>query len=134
MGALPLDFDAHGTGGAGDDLDGCVEIVGIKLRHLDLGDLLELGTSDLTDFVHIWLTGTFLDFDLFTDHVVDRLAETVPSEGSVFVNLNMDDDVFTLEIFCSLVEGVDELHHVEAPLAEGATDWRTSGGAATWDA
>jgi hypothetical protein len=43
---LRLDGDAHGAGGAGDLELGGVEVVGVEVGHLDLGDLGDLGVGD----------------------------------------------------------------------------------------
>ena len=44
-----LDGDAHRPGGAGDDLGGCVDVVGVEIFLLGLGDLAHLIPADLGD-------------------------------------------------------------------------------------
>ncbi len=49
--ALLGDGDAHRAGGAGNDLLGGINVVGIEVGHLDLGDLGELLVGELADLV-----------------------------------------------------------------------------------
>jgi hypothetical protein len=42
----PIDVDAHRARGAGDDLRGGVEVVGVEVGHLALGDLADLVRGD----------------------------------------------------------------------------------------
>lgn len=62
--SLLSDGDAHGAGGTGDDLLGGVNVVGIEVRHLDLGDLGELLLGELTNLVGLGLSGTRLEVQL----------------------------------------------------------------------
>src|SRR5690625_6093055 len=43
------DGDAHGAGGAGDDLRGGVDVVGVEVGHLRLGDLADLRLGEGAD-------------------------------------------------------------------------------------
>ena len=43
------DVDAHRAGGAADLLLGRLEVVGVEVRHLDLGDLGDVGLGDPAD-------------------------------------------------------------------------------------
>lgn len=70
--SLLSDGDAHGTGGTGDDLLGGVNVVGIEVRHLDLGDLGELLLGELTNLVGLGLSGTRLEVQLLLDEVSRR--------------------------------------------------------------
>src|SRR5690606_10977864 len=50
-GASALDRDAHGAGGAGDLELGRLQVVGVEVGHLHLGDLLDLGHGDAAGHV-----------------------------------------------------------------------------------
>ncbi len=128
------DFDAHGASGAGYDLYGALDIDSVELVFLDFGDFLQLFFGNLANFFKIWLAATFFYLDSLADEVIYGLAEAGPVEGPILVDLDVDDNVFAIEFFGFFIEGVDELHHVESPLTEGATDGGAGGGAATWDA
>ena len=134
MGCLIYDFDAHAAGGAGDDFDGAVLVDGVQLVFFDFCDFGKLRTRDLAYLFEVGFAAAFLDLEFASDHVVDGLAEAVPGEGAIFVDLDVNDDVFAVVLFGFFVKWVYELHHVEPPLTEGATDWGASGGAAAWDA
>ena len=66
----------------------------------------------------------------FADHVVNWLAEALPGEGTIFVDLDVDDNVLAHICFGCVVEWIDEIHHVESPLTKRTTNWRSSGCAA----
>ena len=125
---------AHRASGAGDDFDSAIHVDSVELAHLDLRDVLKIGARNLADFIEIRFAGAFFDFDLFADQIVDWLAETNPIKSPVFVDLDVDNDVFAVVFLGGLIEGVNELHHVETPLAERRADWRSSGSLAARDA
>src|SRR5690606_21602221 len=56
-----LDLDAHGAGGAGDLELGGLEVVGVEVGHLDLGDLGDLGVGDRADHLATRVVGRLLD-------------------------------------------------------------------------
>ena len=99
----------------------------------DFGDFFELGTGDFADFVDVGFAGALLYVYLFADEVIYGATEAGPVEGAIFVDGDVDDDVFALVFFGGFVEGVDEVHHVETPLTEGGAYWRAGGGFATGD-
>src|SRR5688500_12651077 len=49
----PLHIDAHATGAAGDRAHGGIQIRCRDIRHLDLGDVLELLARDLADLCRV---------------------------------------------------------------------------------
>ena len=53
VGGSALDRDAHGTGGAFDDLGRSFEVVGVEVGLLGGGDLTHLGGGDLADLVGV---------------------------------------------------------------------------------
>src|SRR5437588_1596333 len=57
---LVLDRDAHRPGGAGDDLLGLLDVVGVQIGHLLLGDLAQLRLADRTDLVLLRYAGALL--------------------------------------------------------------------------
>src|SRR3712207_9415378 len=60
-GVLLLDGDAHRPGGAGDDLLGLVEVVGVEVGHLGLRDLADLVARDGGDLGLVRLARALLD-------------------------------------------------------------------------
>jgi hypothetical protein len=133
-GWLVDDFYAHGAGGSGDDFNGAFFVDGVELVFFDFSDFAELSAGDFADFFFVGFAAALLDVDFFADEIVDWAAEASPVEGSVFEDLDVDYDVFALEFFGFVVKRVDEVHHVQTPLTEGAAYWRTRGGFAARDA
>src|SRR5436190_24290015 len=66
------DGDAHGTGGAGDDLRRGVDVVGVEVGHLALGDLADLRPADGRDLVDVRLAGALLDTGRLEDQARRR--------------------------------------------------------------
>ena len=58
--ASSLDRDAHGAGGAGDDLRRLVDVVGVEVFLLGLGDLADLIEGDLADLLGVRLARALL--------------------------------------------------------------------------
>src|SRR3954464_15688147 len=54
------DGDAHRPRGAGDDLLGGVQVVGVEVGHLALRDLANLRAADVGDLVGVRLAGALL--------------------------------------------------------------------------
>ena len=109
---LAFDGDAHTAGGASYNLDCGVEIVGVELLHLGFGDFFELLAGNLANFFAVRFAAALLDADLFTNRVIDWLAQTLPGKGAVFVYLDVNDYVLAHKIFGRVIERVDEVHHV----------------------
>ena len=61
------DGDAHGASGTGDDLLSGLDVVGIEVGHLDLGDLGELLLSELANLIALGNSGTALELELLLD-------------------------------------------------------------------
>src|SRR3954468_10401651 len=59
--ASVLDGDAHRPGGAGDDLRGGLDVVGVEVGHLLLGDLTQLSLRDGTDLRRLRRAGALRD-------------------------------------------------------------------------
>src|SRR5215469_16900573 len=60
-GELALDLDAHRPGGAGDDLLGGLDRVGVQVWHLGLGDAPKLRRGDRADLGLVRLLGALVD-------------------------------------------------------------------------
>jgi hypothetical protein len=60
-GRLDRDIDAHLAGRPGENAAGGVEIRGVKVRHLELGDFLKLLARDLGDLLLVRLRGAGSD-------------------------------------------------------------------------
>ena len=86
LGELLGDRDAHGTSGAGDDLLGALDVVGVEVRHLNLGDLGELLLRELANLVALGNAGATLEAELLLDELSGgrRLADE--REGAVLVD------------------------------------------------
>jgi large subunit ribosomal protein L11 len=67
------------------------------------------------------------------DHVVHWLPEALPGKGAVFVHLNVHDNVLAHVGFSSVVEWIDEIHHIKTPLTERRTNRRTCGRTTSWN-
>src|SRR5690606_12539944 len=80
-----LDRDAHGTGGAGDDLLGGVQVVGVEVGHLGGGDLTDLFARDLRDLGLGLLAGAILHNRGLADRLGGRLGRGDDSGGTVRV-------------------------------------------------
>src|SRR3546814_9216075 len=76
---LLLDLDAHAAGSAGDLELGGVEVVGVQVGHLDLGDLLDLGGGDRTGHGAAGLVGALLEAGGLPDE--DRRGRRLEDDG-----------------------------------------------------
>ncbi len=131
---LVFDYHAHGARGAGDDFNGAFKIDGVELIHLGFGDVFKIGAGNFANFLEVWLAASLLDLDFLANQIVNWLTETNPVKRAIIVDFDMDDDVLAHEIFGGFVEWIDEIHHIEAPLTEGGTNWRSSRSLAARDA
>src|SRR5271167_1983122 len=115
---LLYDGDAHRPGGAGDDLGGRVDVVGVEIGLLGLGDLANLIPGDLGDLCLVRLGRTLghaggLEQQLGSGRRLERKGE-----AAVLVDRDLHrDDVATL-IFRRGVVRLAELHDVHAVLTE----------------
>src|SRR5690606_21055858 len=93
------DADAHGTGGAGNDLGGGVGVVGVEVDHLALGDLADLVLGERPDLVGVRRTRTLADACRLLDELGGRRGLGDEGEGTVFVDRDLHrDDVATLRL------------------------------------
>src|SRR4051794_15350530 len=123
----PLDGDAHRPGGAGDDLLGLVEGVGVEVRHLGLRDLADLVAGHRGDLGLVRLAGALLHPGGLEQHLRGRRRLGDEGERPVFVDRDLDrDDVAALGLGRGVVR-LAELHDVDAVLAQRRTDRRGRG-------
>src|SRR4051794_38536037 len=112
------DGDSHRPRGAGDDLRGRVDVVGVEVLHLALGDLADLGLADRRDLGLVRLARALLDSCGLEDQPGRRRGLGDEREGTVLVDGDLDgDDVATLRLGRGVVL-LAELHDVDAVLAE----------------
>src|SRR3954449_12764017 len=122
------DRDAHRPGGAGDDLLGLVEVVGVEVGHLGLGDLADLVTGDRGDLGLVRLARALLDAGGLEQHARGRRGLRDEGERAVLVDRDLDrDDVAALGLRGGVVR-LAELHDVDAVLTQRRTDGRRGGG------
>src|SRR3954452_23078337 len=86
------DGDAHGTCGAGDDLRGRVDVVGVEVGHLALGDLAHLRLRDRGDLSRVRLAGTLLHTGRLEDQPGGGRSLGDEGEGAVLVHGDLDGD------------------------------------------
>src|ERR1700722_999126 len=119
-----FDGDAHRPGGAGDDLGRSVDVIGVEVGLLGLGDLANLIPGDLGDLRLVRLGRALahacgLEQKLGGGRRLERKGE-----AAVLVDRDLHrDDVATLT-FCRGVVRLAELHDVDAVLAERGSDRR----------
>src|SRR3954468_21092029 len=121
---LLFDVDAHRAGGAGDDLRGGVDVVGVEVGHLPFGDFADLVRRGGADLVNVRLTRALRNFDRFLDQDGGGRRLRDEGEGAVLVDRDFDrDDRAALALRLG-VEGFAEVHDVDAVLAQRGTDRR----------
>src|SRR3712207_3414106 len=76
-GGSARDRDAHRPGGAGDDLLGLVQVVGVEVDHLGGGDLADLVTGDRGDLGLVRLARALLDTGGLEQHARGRDRKSV---------------------------------------------------------
>src|SRR4051794_32457341 len=122
------DGDAHRPRGAGDDLLRLVEVGGVEVGHLGLGDLADLVTGDRGDLGLVRLARALLDAGGLEQHARGRRGLGDKGERAVLVDRDLDrDDVAALRLGRGVVR-LAELHDVDAVLAERRTHGRRGGG------
>src|SRR3954470_9910176 len=122
---------AHRAGGARDDLGRLVDVVGIQVGHLLLGDLAHLGLADRADLVAVRLARALLEPDRLLDQDGRRRGLRDEGEGAVLEDRDLHRDDRAVLALGLGVEGLAELHDVHAVLAQGGADRRGRvGGAA----
>src|SRR4051812_25353796 len=85
-----FDGDAHRPGGAGDDLLGGVEVVGVEVGHLALGDLADLRPADRRGLVGVRLARALLDTRGLEDQPRSRRSLGDERERAVLVDGDLD--------------------------------------------
>src|SRR3954447_14790177 len=122
---------AHRAGGARDDLGRLVDVVGVQVGHLLLGDLAHLGLADRADLVAVRLARALLEPDRLLDQDGRRRGLRDEGEGAVLEDRDLHRDDRAVLALGLGVEGLAELHDVHAVLAQGGADRRGRvGGAA----
>jgi hypothetical protein len=95
--------DAHRAGGAGDDLHRAVDVVGVEVLHLGLGDLADLVPGQLADLDLVRLAGALLDAGGLLDQLGGRRRLGDEGERAVLVDRDLDrDDVAALASVAAL--------------------------------
>src|SRR3954452_17067659 len=119
-----LDRDAHLAGGAGDDALGSVEVVGVEVGHLGLGDLADLRPGDRRHLDALRGGGALLHTGGLEDQTGGGRGLGHEREGAVLIDRDLDrHDLATLRLGRRVV-GLAELHDVDAVLAERGADRR----------
>src|SRR5215469_15871935 len=127
---LALDLDAHRPGGAGDDLLGGLDVVGVEVRQLRLGDAAKLRRRDRADLRLVRLAGPLVDARGLLDQLRRRRRLRDEREGAVLEDRDLDrDDVAPLALRGSVVLPY-EVHDVDAVRAQRGADGRGRGGLA----
>src|SRR3954454_15366319 len=118
------DRDAHRTSSAGDDLRGLIDVVGVEVGLLGLGDLADLVPGDLGDLGLVRLAGALLDTSGLEQQARGRRRLQLEVERPVFVHGDLNrDDVPTLRLGRRVVL-LAELHDVDAVLTQRGADRR----------
>src|SRR3984957_5201596 len=126
---LSHDFDAHGSGGAANALDGRVYGRRVQVGHFLFRDLFHLLQRNFADFVLVRRARTLGNAGgaLQQNRSWRRLGDE--GEGAVVVNRNHDRNDQPLHLFLvgSGVELLAELHDVDLRLAQGRAHRRRRG-------
>src|SRR5919201_1023341 len=118
------DVDAHGPGGAGHDLLGLLDRVGVEVGHLGLRDLAKLVAGDAADLVLVRLAAALVDPGGLLDELGGRRRLGDEGERPVLVDADLyGDDVAALGLRGSVVL-LAEVHDVDAVRTERGTDRR----------
>ena len=119
-----FDRDAHRPGGAGDDLGGLVDVVGVEVGLLGLGDLAHLIPGHLGDLGLVRLGRTLLHTGGLQQQPGGGRGLQLEREAAVLVDRDLHgDDVPALVLRRGVVR-LAELHDVDAVLAERGADRR----------
>ena len=118
------------AGGAGDDLLGGLDVVGVEVGHLDLGDLGELLLGELADLVALGDAGATLEAELLLDELSGGRGLADEVEGAVLVDRDLDGDDVAGLVLRGGVKRLAELHDVDLGGTEGGADGRRGVGAA----
>src|SRR3954454_7184823 len=117
-------FHAHRLGRAGDDAHRLVDVAGVQVGHLRLGDLAHLVAAEAPDLLAVRLAGALLDAQRLLDQDGRRRRLGDEGERAVLEDRDLDRrDAPVLGLRLG-VERLAELHDVHAVLAERGTDRR----------
>src|SRR5215207_4244993 len=123
--------DPHAARRAGDDLRRLLDVVGVEVVELALGDLADLRLRDLSDLHPVRLGGARLEADrLLDEHRRGRRLRD-ERERAVLVDGDDDGDRRAGIALGLRVERLAELHDVDAVLTQGGTHRRSRAGLAT---
>src|SRR6202165_121558 len=118
------DRDTHRPGGAGDDLGGGVDVVGVEVFLLGLSDLADLVPGDLGDLGLVRLAGALRHAGRLEQQLGRGRRLQREGEAAVLVDGDLHgDDVAALRLRRRVVR-LAELHDVDAVLAERWTHRR----------
>src|SRR5208283_788466 len=113
-----FDGNAHRPGGTGDDLGGCVDVVGVEIGFLGLGDLADLIPADLGDLGLVRLRRALAHTGSLEQQLRGRRCLERESEAAVLVDRDLHRDDLAALVLRGGVVGLAELHDVDAVLAE----------------
>src|SRR3954451_15052339 len=115
---------AHRAGGPLDDLRGLVDVVGVQIGELALGDLANLRLGDPRHLLAVRLARALLDAGGLLDEHRGRRRLRDEGERAVLVDRDHDRDRRPGLVLGLRVERLAELHDVDAVLAQGGADRR----------
>lgn len=104
----------HGTSGAGNDFLRGIDIVGVQVGELDLGNFRELSVGQRADSLQLGDAGAALNAELLLDEHGRGRGLAHKGEGLVLVNRNLNRDDGAGLILRLSVERLAELHDVDA--------------------
>ena len=87
---LGLNGDAHAAGSAGDHAHGSLKAGSIQVRHLDLGNLLDLCFGQLANLIAVRTAGSSFEIEFLFDQNRDRRG--LGNEGEGTVRVHSDDN------------------------------------------
>ncbi|BAC17298.1 hypothetical protein [Corynebacterium efficiens YS-314] len=110
---LTLDGDAHGAGGAGDDLRSGVDVACVEVFLLGLGDLTDLVHGDLADLVGVRNAGALLQAGGLQQQLGCRWGLQLEIEGAILVDGDLNRDHVAALVLGGGVVGLAEFHDVD---------------------
>src|SRR5690606_3535432 len=131
IGSALRHFEAHRAGAAFDDLRRVLDVVGVQILHLDLGDLGELRARDLAAADLARLLRTRLQVRGLLDQIGRR--GRLRDEGKALVGIDGDDGGGRRALVEPVGRGVErlaEFHDVDAALTQRRAERRRGVGSA----